>query len=907
MNINNNEISTPAKDSNSLAVQQTTTQKMGVALNQRPITNSSLKDGHSSDLQHSDDVVKEPGWTLENILDRYKFVGSYPIPTSLAPGSVIQRFRVPMDLTLNNVTTLAPFEAFKYWSGHVEINAQLAASPGVQGCLAMVYVPLTSSQFIESNILTNFSSMTINQTCYLFPNTNTASNMIIPFNTPYSMLDLTNPPEQTSPRDNLGFLYLIVFNRFELSANTSDDTHVSLFVNFHDSKFKVPRLNGTSGRIIRSRAESEDQARKEPSSGSASVIKKIADVILPKNVITDGFKTVATLFGLDKPTVCDDTPPVKVKSTQFMNNCNGIDHIDKMSLYPQAVSLVSPKSFATITDEMEFRYLFSKFSYLGTFSISVDDPVGKVVGSFPLSPTPVPLAYKPGSTTSVAPISRIPLLQYLVIPFEFWNGSLNYRMQVVSTMMQSCKLFVGLNYGVYLPSTTTNLNEISSQYGQIIEINQGSNTFDIKAEFIAQTPMLHVASSNVPSEYDTMGYVNIAVLNKLISGYGSPGSIHVNVFLAGGDNFNVNTMTTSKNYVPVTKVLEASTITRVEKLYTEMSEDEQDFEVVKVFATKKIPRKSVAQSAAQPIITPMSEVDRTQEPEATAPSSGSDTRMTTAQPYIQSVRHLLRKYQMYTSLPIIDPNTPGGSVYKIPLTRIFHRSNTISFSTYNPAASEIAPNLGNFTHFQKIYRQFNGSLSFKIMCRLNMEFSVFYSPPIYNINKNSDSSPPLEMVARSIYNFDGVNPVSGYTPIDQTGIPYMTRLPVAYVNAPNRTAEFNIPFTSRFHSLLSSQGPFAENPLTNSELISLGDLFVVAHKPINNAAVQDYPIIDILQRATAFDVYFCLGDDARLGNLFNVPYVSSRYPIHEGALGLPYSPDDLETTAIVTNTLSIFP
>ncbi len=889
------------KESSTLNVQQHTRQQMGVALNQRPITNTSTKDGHDESLTHTDEIIHEPGWTLENILDRFKYVGSYPIPSSEPSGKIVQKFRVPHDLVINNVTTLAPFQSFKYWSGHVEINAQLAASPGVQGCLAMVYVPLTDSTFIESNILTNFSAMSINQNCYLFPNSNTAANMVIPFNSPFSMLDLSDPPENPTPRDNLGYLYFVVFNQFELSANTSDDTHVSLFVNFHSSQFKVPRLNGTSGSIRRVKAESEDASRKEPVSGSASVLDTIEKAIVPNELITDGFKTISTLFGLDKPAVQESGEPTKVRSTQYMNNANGLDYIDKMCIYPQAVTTVSPKSFATTTDEMEFRYLFSKFSYLGTFSVSVDDGVGKVVGSFPLSPTPNILSYKPEG--EISPISKVPLLQYVSLPFQFWNGALNYRMQVVSTMMQSCKLFVGLNYGTFLPSNSTNMNETTSQYGQIIEINQGSNTFDFKAEYIAQTPMLHLASSNQPSEYDSMGYVNIAVLNKLISGYGSPKHIHINVFIAGGDNFNVNTLTPAKAYVPTTAKLTQAQNLRIEELYNEVSDD-SDFEVIKKYKSRKILRAK-AQSAAQPIITPMSEVNLTEEPEATAPSTGDRTRPTTAQPYIQSVRHLLRKYQMAASIPLLGDGNVGGTVYRIDISSLLHRSNAATFPSYNPEKGSVEGNLGNFTHYQKLFRQFNGSLSFKIMTRTLSEFSVYYSPPIYNKFLNNLSHPVGDLFSHTLYPFDGLNPPNAYgSNPDHVSLPHMTRLPVVYVNSPNRTAEFNVPFSSRLHSILSSQGPLAENTLTHSELINMGDIFIVAHKPMANDAIQGHKEFN-----PSFDVFFCLGDDARFGNLFNVPYLTSRYSVDttNDSLMKPSEPDDLTDIAVVTNTLKILP
>lgn len=905
----NNDTTDPAnkESDSSLAVIQEVKERMGVQLNQRPTTNISEKIGYSRGLNHSDTVIKEPGWTLENILDRYKFVGSYPISASSPSGTIIQRFRVPHDLTLNNPTTQAPFSAFKYWTGDIELNVQLAASPGVQGCLAMVYVPLTDSQFIENNILTNFSALSINQVCYLFPNANTAAKMTIPFNSPYSMLDLTG--EVSSLKANLGFVYLIVFNTFQLSQNTSDDTHASLFVNFCDSKFKVPRLSGTSGKIYRSaRAEAdEDPSRKEPSSGSSGVLDTIAKVVEPANVLFDGFKTISSLFALDKPTVVANQPPTKVTSTQYLNSCNGVENIDKMSIYPQHVSLPSPSSFATTTDEMEFRHLYSKFSYLGSFKVSTQMKVGTVVGSYPMSPTPSRIRYEPGGKTGS--YSKIPLLQYLSIPFEYWNGALVYRVQVVSTMMQSCKLFFGLNYGTFTPATTLNLNEVSSQYGQIVEINQGSNTFDIKAEYIAQAPMLHVSSSNQPSEFDAMGYVNIAVLNKLISGFGSPQEITLNIFFAGGENFNLSTLSESKPLIPVaippapSKTFKGvhEVLYEEHKLNSESEEDPADFEIVRRYANRLVKRQAHAQSAAQPIITPYSEVDQGTKAAAAAPSSGNDTRPTQSQPYVQSVRHLLRKYQMLPSQAATKVKGVGGSTHHISITELFHRSLYPNFAEYDPNNTVAPPSLGLITHYQRIYRQFYGSLNFKIMTRGKHEFSVFYSPPIHNSGKNNLRDPPLRLITQGLYSFDERNLLGKYDSIpDIKSQPYLTRLPVVYTNQPNRTAEFNVPYTSRFHSLIASQGAI-ENTLTNREYINMGDIFIVEHNPSATFTGSEEEI-------TSFDMYMCLGDDARFGNLFNIPNVTTRYSqLEEGTNNKPDDPSDLQDSPTVYNTLLVFP
>jgi len=163
---------------------------MGVKLSSREVTAVSERNGRVTDHTVSDNVIQESPWTLNNMLERYAFLDTYPWLSSQTSHTVLKKLRVPQDL-LTTTISAAPFSSFIYWNGDVEINFQITSTPLTQGMLAAVFVPLSAERFIDSTIVPNFSNVSINQVVYLYANTNTAAKMLISYNSPQAYLDLT--------------------------------------------------------------------------------------------------------------------------------------------------------------------------------------------------------------------------------------------------------------------------------------------------------------------------------------------------------------------------------------------------------------------------------------------------------------------------------------------------------------------------------------------------------------------------------------------------------------------------------------------------------------------------------------------------------------------------------------------
>lgn len=876
--MNTSTTTNPLNNSTSATTSTTFTKddRLGVRMEARPVTSVSTRSRVPAIRGMASSIIREEPWTLDNMMNRRNFVGTFPVPANQPAHSIVGSLRVPEDLITNGLTD-APFKNFVYWRGKIIIEVQITGVPQIQGCLAVTWIPLTEAT-TYTKITQNFSALSVNQTSYLFPNANTNAIIEIPFNSPVAYLDIERKSPETYV-NTLGHLVYTIFNPLELGETASDTCSVSTFCYFEDNQFKVPRRTGVTTNI-RAKAQSlvSPVTADPPAKGkTGGFINKIIDSIMPENIIGDAIDVAAGFIGLDNPIIPTTSPRNKVISTQPMNFSSGGERIDSLTYNPSVISSTDQDTFATLEDEMHIKYLTSKYSYLGTFTMSNTQQPGTVLASFPMNPCPVRLESNQ--------LTDVPLLSYVSFPFGFYTGGLTYKGQIVSTSFQTGKILISLNYNEFTPSIDGVTVSDASQYATIIEINQGSNLFEFTAPYIAQTPKLYVPSSNIPSASDSMGMVNVTVLNPLINQNGTPAQISINLFIAGADDFKLDTLTIANNIIPVNQSV--NSVKRKKVKYVREASVDSYVELIKLPSLR-----ARSQASAQPLITPMSNVDMATEsvisPEQTTSTA---VRSDVSQAHAPNVRDILRKYQMMSSVNTAAPEVSAqGGILTVPLADFF---GVDSLDGQTPKDSQRVVS-GLFSHFQMLYRQFKGGLNFKIMADglgIDYSYSIFYSPPVQNQTENSEQI--INTLGNSLYiSPDDPGNYNGRTAF--TAVPLATRLPINYVNGIDKTAEFNIPYSSKFLSILSRLGPGTEEYLENNDVTDLGSL----HIYVTNPSPSTRTLIRL-------NIFMGIGDDARFGTLFNVPTVAPLAIVDEDGLRIGNTyPDIYDNSNPIVNTLS---
>jgi hypothetical protein len=847
-NIELNYNQTAMNNNNSTAVMQ----KNGIQIQTRPTTSVAERPGYSNDNSASN-VIQEQPWNLNMMLERPSFVNSYAWTTTAASHAIIAKLKVPQDLLVNSITT-APFSLFQYWRGSVNVHAQVVATPLHQGLLAMVYVPLTQPVFIENNIITNFASLSINPCVYLYANANTSAELTIPFNSPLHYMNLQAPYDATDNISFLGHIYIVVFNPLQASASSTLSVNVSLFTRFTDNEFKVPAVSSPSSvfraqsGFITSLAKKiipKDIVKKGVSMFSSELgpFAPIVNSAIPDNIVGDALDFIHGVTGLDKPLDPNFNAPSKFVAVSPMNYSVGVEHIDKMVVDPSNVALTAVETFASTCDEMNFDELKMRYSYLGSFNLSTSQIAGTILASLPINPIP---NYILLGTNNV-----MPLISYLTLPFNFWKGGLTYKIQAVSTSFQTAKIFFAVNYGQYLASSSLNIYSLTSQYGSAFEINQGTNEFEFTVPYVATTSQLYVTNNNVPSINDSMGTINIAVINPLVAPNNTPITITFNVFMAGAHDFEVSTLSFSNNVYPAPNA--SMPLVRSSK-----------------------PKIFKAQSAnAQPLnIAPTTTFSTSSDENVLAPNDNTQNRSDVSERSLFSIRNLLRKYQlMYRSY---SNNTTGANY------EIFNISTLLSKVPNN------LESFGIMSHYAALFRSYKGSLRFKIIledCPDVFTYSVNYIPPVLGYPVLPSDTPTANNI-QSQFRYDTTG-IPATTVIDNS-----TRLTVSYVNSIQKCAEFEVPFESIFKSVLIN---------TWQETVTVGKFY----SDLGSIVINFYPIFQAdPPNAINYSLYMSFSDESRFGNLYNIPYLMPN-AIQTGEDLSPLTPDSFITPTNPNFTLTI--
>jgi len=852
----------------------------GVVLTNREVTTEAER-LRPAKMSVEEEPIREVPWTLDSMLSRYNFNRTISWTTAQTSHAILTTIQLPTDI-INNSVSSAPFYSFVYWRGDIEIDVQVLGSPFHAGKLMATFLPLRGSGVFsgQNNPVANFASIMVNPTLHLFPNTNSYGKLYIPFNSVVKYLNLLGSSGYYYPQV-LGTLVVYVMNPLTASAGSSTSVSVSVFSKFVNSEFKVPSYSTTV--LYKSPPPQLDDyvvlsnfsSAAKPQAGESSdqptvtsvirttakeVVNTFIDSVLPENVIDDAIRTVVPF--LDKP-LDPNLDASKLIFCDRLNFSSGVDRSDKLAIFPSKMALSTESTFGTNIDEMDFSYLKKKETYLGSFNITTSNVSGNVLASIPMNPVPVNL--------TANTFNKVPLLSYLTYPWTMWRGGLTFRFEVIATSVQTCKIFVALNYDYF--GTVSSIIGGTSQYGKSIEINQGTTAAIVTCPFISETdykyvPTCYTSASTVTSD-STMGMINVLLINPLVCPSNAPTTITCNVYISGADDYEVSTLSYANNFLPYA--------------------NPQSDEVVPPFVGNNT---SINLSSDMPVGPKVESIK---------------PRTTSVQPCIRSIAEVLKKFQPLPNLygNVATVNSANKIQYLFPIKSVFAtpcaQNDTLGIAGGLPL-SPIAPNAsdpgygvpvwsGLFCWYAAMYSQFLGPLRFKLWedqypttststdTPKPLNLSVYYFPPIPYGNPPLGTSP----INTRSFLIDYSNP-SNNSPgaLGVSGIKYYGinagRAPLAITGGSvSRVLEVEIPFASRFSSVyldheIQINAAIGTSISTNTEVYpksytDLGSLLLmISTTSAYNSTSGFVPV----SMAVAF------GDESRFGCLYSVPYIVPR-------------------------------
>lgn len=849
----------------------TTDNTSGIQLISRLVTSERGAETYSGQHDMSDATIKETTWDLDRMIERPLLVGSWKWETtSVSPLATLD---VPLDIIKNVSMTLVPFQHFRYWRGDITFKLQVIGTPLLSGILGMSFIPLSPIEEVK-RMSGDLTSLTLNPTVFAFANANTNAELKIPFNSYYSYID---PMLGLSRFEkSIGHLIIYVIDPLKV-ASSVEKVSVSLFATFTDNEFKVPRLasaadqlgremyrtrqkhmrlvaeSGVLNRILDPIMEnlgSTVQAQVDESGNLSrtQVIDAVSTRAMPSNFIGDaldvagGFLNgVLSVFGLDAPTIPTMGDRHIMKCVEPMNYCVGPSFIDKMNVNPSSLPLVTPETFSTLTDEMSLDYLYRKYTYFRQFKISTADESSAIVDSWQLHPQAA-LTNTLGQALRAVGETKpaIPLIGYLGLPFKYWTGGLAYKFIVSASMMHTCKLFVSFQYGENRRPTT--LFDVSSQYGVVIEISQGSNEFEFIVPYVNNVPYLLTSNGVLGTGY-SMGTLNVTILNPLVAPSSVADNISVFVFAAGADDFRYEWLTYWNPMIPVSTFTPVTRESNERDEMIEMCHNEGNLET---FGSKYNTDRLYAESGmiAEQTIAPtniddvsLDEVD-TNLPQIAPPQMpiGVDEHFGLV---TNSLRDYGKKYQFYKSFILEDvPGLPGVGMTLITI------ADAISIAMSADASMKpILYSRGYMAWLAGMYRQYRGSLRFKIVGPIMSNLQAVFQPGLFKGIRPRDASVALALGPT----------LEAYTTIGDTIIAApRTNTLTSIAAGGSNVLEFEVPYTM---------------PYLSCRTTYIGS----AKECVDESYIAVYVMKSNISAFEAISVFVALGDETRFGTLYRVP------------------------------------
>jgi len=838
-----------------------TTNQHGVKLVTRPTTSIANRLGYEGKHALSDSSIREKPWDLNAMTARPALVQSIKWDTDTPS---VMRFSVPFDLLSSNLMAM-PFYSFKYFKGDIVLQFQVNASPLYQGCLMVSYLPLFLAESIPVNEVTYDlrSWMSMNQSMYIYANTNTVAEMRIPY---FHWKSYISVMQDVDDFNTMGSLVFLVLNPLQ-SSSATPVANVSVYMHLENPEFKVPLPNSvipTRTRTLRHQGNTTSNITQvwDHVQGSAMTTKTEGDKLDMKAQVDIPAEAMAAL---DNPTFPVMLPNLTVKGVGHASSALGCEYVERLAIYPSALSVATDETFGTSIDEMCIANIKQRYTYITSFDVAATDVPGTVKMSIPMSPVFGTFmkangdAYPPGTLVQAADNPMyMPLLSYLSLPFTTWNGGLAYKFQFVASAVHTCKIFVGLHYGVMSPEELVSDLDLTGQYGVAYEINQGSNELEVTAPYIAPTPYLYVPRVS-KNEQSSMGTLTISIVNALVAPASVSPMISVNVFVAGASDFQVNGLHPA---LPFIAGYDADRVLRAQS--------------------------SVAPTNIAPTVTSIAQDDW-----AGPDQVNDDGKQLHFSRNISSLRDILRKYQFVTKR-CVNPQYANGTVSQsaISTQKTYLRIDPWYLLGTSPAlngaeyfSGNYLPDMGALTWFSSMYGLFRGSLRFKVFVRPIMSqfgsqqlapppvsWRVLYAPPTITPT-DSDSSlykdyAVLGTQATAVPNA-GVDVWRTGSDLWRTHDAVYGQSLVSMVSSPSIVAEFEIPYLSIYHALPIKQ----RNAVAISTLLGadggLGSIYVMLDflSDLNTPNTGNaYPFL-----AATVEIHVAFGDETRLGNLNYLP------------------------------------
>lgn len=505
-----------------------------------------------------------------NMLDMGDFL-SRPIPISnfqIAVGASTSVRLSVWDLFTLDPSIRAKLRNYAYLRGNLHVRVAISGTPFHYGRLMVSYqpVPLKNAALVRQ-----IDNLTLEPNFWRFAFLNYQSqapgattvdvrdnqpvDMICPYISTKPMHRLFNSSaaamaDTTSYADieNAGDIF--IYSVAPLGCINATPSDVSVYVYAWMTEVELGTSTATQIQIT-TESKDIDERVTGPVEKYATRLASYASVMTAIPVIEpfaaasaialNGIAGVASIFGWSKP-VMIESPPVLVKNMGFQNGAQtiGFDTNYRITLDPKQELTVDPRVLGDGEDEMVINHITAVESLLTTFSWNDDSPIMQTPIWSCLNIPTLNTTFTNLAALYVQPTA----LSYAALPFDYWRGTITYRLDIICSQFHRGKLAVFFEPNVNQAVLINAALATNKQYIKVIDIQETQSIeFDVNWAFPrawARVPTTTESLNAFGSTFSVTGmeqfangYIGVTPLTTLQSPDDS--DISINVFVSSSD------------------------------------------------------------------------------------------------------------------------------------------------------------------------------------------------------------------------------------------------------------------------------------------------------------------------------------------------------------------------------------
>nr|ULF99743.1 MAG: putative polyprotein [Picornavirales sp.] len=395
---------------------------------------------------------------------------------------------LPGDAIKQAMQQTVPFQYYRYWHGDVELTFQVNGNNFQAGALVAALCPLkakAAAGISRANYLTG-------EHCILEPRQSTSCTLRVPYR---YYTDVMGTDGAINSKDILGSVLIYVLS--PLLSSSSTTVTVTVLVSFPNSQFYGPTTM---------------QAIAQGPDGLS--VDDLVGLIPGSSVVTKPIRKLNQL--LDTKFIPMDNTPVYNGSVPTANQFPGVSSVVgakaavKPTLNPTAFYRKTEKIFEP--GETKVASMCAREGIIRDFQWSTSVAPGSSLLQIPLNSICSDLPAAKGQ------VIQLPVNLCVLNMFMYWHADLEFKLYVFKTPFHSGRLRVSLSLTNQPDKSSTSeaLQNQNMLFNQVLDYSN-AETCSFVVPFTAAREFLYTAAESDNATTDKIGYLNIVVLNRLVT------------------------------------------------------------------------------------------------------------------------------------------------------------------------------------------------------------------------------------------------------------------------------------------------------------------------------------------------------------------------------------------------------